>query len=215
MKKFAMLLAAGVVAFGVSAQAAQVASADTYAVITVPIYPGNNLIGVSVLPMADVQSPVLTDVTTLAASKTVKGINAAGTDYTAATYANVADAEVGDVYWYTSAVATNLYEFGKEPDSATSISLTGLDLAVVTVPSAWTFADVEGNFTAGTRPSKADKIHVWNPELQGYVEYFYQTGVGWSNWDKTSAADVPVGAAQGFFFEVRDTTKTPTATINP
>lgn len=212
MKKFAMLLAAGVIALGASAQAASVASADTYAVITIPVYPGNNLIGVSVLPMADVQSPVLTDVTTLAKSQSVKGINAAGTDYTNDEYANVANAEVGDVYWYTSAVATNLYEFGKEPDSATSVSLSGLDMAVVTVPSAWTFADVEGTFTGGSRPSKADKIHVWNPQSQGYDAY-WKTGSGWVKYaDGTSASSVTNGAAQGFFFEVKNPT---TAIINP
>lgn len=215
MKKFAMLLAAGVIALGASAQAASVPSTDTYAVITIPVVVGDNLIGVSVLPMDPNETePVLTDLTTLTESKSVKGLNATGTGYGNDTYANVADATRGKVYWYTSATATNIYEFGIAPSSPTEVSLPAdLTMSVVSVPSAWTFADISGTFTGGTRPSKADKIHVWNPVSQGYVAYWYKTGSGWVKYsDGSSAEKVSVGPAQGFFFEVKNAT---TATINP
>ena len=201
MKKFAMLLAAGVIALGASAQAAPVESV-TYAVITVPIASGYNFIGVSVAPI-DGTADTFADILGVPGDTEVS-------EYTGDTYeATTADkvtANLGCAVLYSNDVAKTIYEVGVAQTVTTSVDLVGTYTLVASpFADAWSPSDTsldEGSYSRWG--AKANKIHVWNGT--GWETWWYKAGKNgaageWKCKDTTITDEPPIGAAQAVLIE--------------
>lgn len=197
MKKIATLFAVGVVALGASAQADQVSSTE-YAVITIPVVSGDNLVGISVAADATTLSTLLP---TLDSATTVKVWN--GSSYSSVSAAT-ATVSAGEAVFVSAAEAGFLYELGTVPSEAASVdkSVSGT-MGIVASPfaAAWPLSSVASAFSTdgSSRYATANKIHVWNGS--GYNTFWYKAGTGWKS--KTSGVTVPsaIGAGQGVFVE--------------
>ena len=201
MKKFAMLLAAGVIALGASAQAASVESV-TYAVITVPIVGNNgyNFIGAAVTPISgtyaddifgDGEMPVL--------------------KYTGSTYvdttAGAALRHLGEAVVYTNAVeATYFYEVGIATNSATATVGIGSGFTLVCSPfaSAWTLSNTSLDSGSNNRyGAKANKVHIWRNGA--WQTWWYKGNTAdagtWKCVDTTITDPPTIGAGEAVLIE--------------
>lgn len=197
MKKIATLFAVGVVALGASAQATEVPS-DEYAVITIPVVSGVNLVGISVA--AD-RAKFSTLLPALDPATTIKVWN--GSSYSEATAAS-AEVSTGEAVFVPAAEAGFLYELGTVPSEAAAVAKTvSGTMGIVSSPfaTAWPLARAASAFSTkgSSRYLAANKIHVWNGS--GYNTFWYKDGTGWKS--KTSGVTVPsaIGAGQGVFVE--------------
>lgn len=201
MKKFAMLLAAGVIALGASAQAAPVESV-TYAVVTVPVVNGHNFIGISVAPIDGTADSFAT---ILGVSGNTEVSQYAGSGYTDTTAGEVT-ANLGSAVLYDySGVATNIYEVGIAQGATATVALsTGFTLVANPFAEAWTPDQTDLNLNSYKRwGAKANKIHIWDATAEGWVTVWYKAGTGWVN--KVSGDDVPtIGAGQAVLIEKGD-----------
>ena len=194
MKKFAMLLAAGVIALGASAQAADVQSV-TYAVITVPVAAGNNFIGVSVAPI-DGTADTFADILGVDGTTPVKLYSGSG--YTDTTAGQVT-ANPGTAVYYDAGSASTIYEVGVAQTATASVSLnTGFTLVANPFAEGW--APTATSLSEGSNKrygANANKIHVWNGT--GWTTVWFKTGTGWQVY---GGGEMPsIGAAQAVLVE--------------
>ena len=195
MKKFAMLLAAGVIALGASAQAAPVESV-TYAVITVPVAAGNNFIGVSVAPI-DGTADSFAEVLGVEGTTPVKLYSGSG--YTDTTAGQVTANPGTAVFYNNAGDASTIYEVGVAQTATASVSLnTGFTLVANPFAEAW--APTATSLSEGSNKrygANANKIHVWNGT--GWTTVWFKTGTGWQVY---GGGDIPsIGAAQAVLIE--------------
>ena len=199
MKKFAMMLAAGVVAFGASAQAASVES-TTYAVITVPIVSGYNFIGVGVTPL-DGTADTFADILGIADTDEVSVYS--GTSYDSYMAGEVT-ANLGSAVLYdnTNGDAGTVYEVGIAPSEAASasVALSGT-YTLVSSPFAAAWAPANTSLSDGSFNrfgAKANQIHIWTGS--GWQTWWYKTGTGtgtgWKCKDTTVTGTPTIGAGQ-------------------
>lgn len=199
MKKFAMMLAAGVVAFGASAQAASVES-TTYAVITVPIASGYNFIGAGVTPL-DGTADTFAQILGVGGDTAVKVYTGSG--YSSTTAGQVT-ADLGTAVFYdnTNGEASTIYEIGVASSEASSAIV---DLST----GAGTYTLVSSPFAAAWSPddatslesnsfnrfgTKANQIHIW---VNGaWQTWWYKTGTGWKCKTATITDQPTIGAGQ-------------------
>ena len=177
MKKFAMLLAAGVIAFGASAQAASVASTDTYAVITIPVVAGDNLIGVSVDPLA-------ANATLSAYLPSVDSVKVADEGGYVTTNATQFVPGPGDAFWYNAKGDGKLYEIGKDRSTAATVPLAGATLVATGKTTDWTPSAINSVFgvNSGVSANKyANMINIWDPTTSKYIQLWYRANTGWFN----------------------------------
>lgn len=201
MNKIAFALAVGAIAAGVSAQATEVSSAE-YAVITIPVTAGNNLIGVSVV--ADkVAVSTLTDITSTKSVKTWTG-NA----YSTATAAGTS-LSTGEAFWYNAEENGVVYQIGVAPAETASVGVPvggSMDIVAPPFAKAWSLDDITFSTEGSSRISGANKVHVWNGT--GYDTYWYKATTGAkAGWylkgNSTKLASLPtLGAAQAVFVEL-------------
>lgn len=195
MKKFAMLLAAGVIALGASAQAADVESV-TYAVITVPVAAGNNFIGVSVAPI-DGTADSFADILGVDGETPVKLYSGSG--YTDTSAGKVTADPGTAVYYENKGSASTIYEVGVAQTATASVSLnSGFTLVANPFAEAWapsaTSLDVGSYKRYG---AKVNKIHMWNGT--GWTTVWYKDGTGWQVY---GGGDMPsFGAGQAVLIE--------------
>lgn len=194
MKKLAFALAAGVLAAGVSAQAAEVSSAE-YAVITIPVTAGNNLIGISVAA-TDAAVSAVTDIDQAA---TVKMYTGSGYNENSASSVTV---DTGDAVWYETNAAGTVYELGVVPSTAAAVAVTvSGTMAPVASPFAAPFALTDLTFSdaGSTRYASGNKVHVWNGT--GYDTFWYKKGTGWKAKDSGTTVPSAIQPGQGVFVE--------------
>lgn len=202
MKKITYMLAAGVLAFGVSAQAETVESSE-YAVITIPVQTGAsvyNLVGVSVLPIQNdaTVASVFPDLNSNADVQTSNG----GTSLTP----EATSVAVGQAVWIKNATVSTIHALGYVPAETDPVSVSiDATVAPVSTPFAasWTLDKIDLSKDSVSNPRKANKVSIWHPDENRYHDYIYRTGTGWvaaNNW--TPAALPTIGAGQGVFVTV-------------
>lgn len=193
--KYANLLAAAVLAAGVSAQAADQTSA-TYCVITLPVAAGYNFYGVAVNPetgatYADVMgvNPTTTFISTTDESTTISGATTA---------------TQGTAFWYNGAETGWLYQFGIDSEAEDTYTVpAGATTAVVfkrpaTLASFTAFAE---NSNKVFNTAKSNIVSIWDAATQKYVRYYYKTDKGWMVYGggnsvvEPSSVSIPVGSA--------------------
>lgn len=205
MKKAIAALAAGVFAVGVSAQAAEVESAE-YAVITIPVTEGYNLIGISVEASNASLASVISGLSSTAAVKTYTG-----SGYSDSTVGALSVSK-GDSFFVNASSATNAYEIGVAPSESAAVEKTlSTKMAVVAPPFAdeWSLNDLTFSTAGGNRFAVANQVHVWNGT--GYDVYWYKKTTSGGSWkNKVSANSVPdsFGAGQSFFVVLGNGTST-------
>lgn len=213
MKKIATMLAAGVVALGASAQAAEVSSTE-YALITIPVVAGDNLIGVSVIADDAHASDLFTGIATSDDIKLYTGDNES--PYTSGK-ANALPLDTGDAFWYRAGADGNLYELGAAPSESGTFSYTVSGIAPISAKfsAPWSIDNAavgESTFkaTSGNKKSTANKIHFWNGS--GYTTYWYKnTGSeATSGWKPENPPRVKAG--EGVMVELKTGS---TLTITP
>ena len=207
MKKIMAAFAAGVLAFGGSARATDVESAE-YAVITIPIVAGNNLIGISV---------EASDLDLTAVLKGLDGFGEAvvktwgGSAYTTTSVASK-DVSKGDSFFLVIPDGTasfNAYEIGVAPSEASAASTTVANMSIVAPPfaSSWTPGRLTFSTDGSSRIGTANKIHVWNASLNQYDTYWYKASgdakAGWyKKGNSTKLSSLPnFGPGQSVFVE--------------
>lgn len=200
MNKLACMLAAGVLAAGASAQAAEVYSPE-YAVITVPVTTGNNLIGISVAADATPITSVVNGIDPAAEVKIYNG-GSENNGYTTGTASSFAVSN-GDAVWFEAGEAGTFYELGQTVTAAASGTIAAVgSLTPVATPyaSAWPLSSLTFSTAGSTRRGNANKIHVWNGN--GYDMFWYKNGTGWMS--DSVGVDVPdtIPAGKGVFVEL-------------
>lgn len=227
-----------------SAQAAFVASDNIYGIINIPIVPGMNAVGISLLPMPGatnlVQNIMLpegldegTDVTTAddlyiySGGSYGAGYWYAGNNVWTNNSGSPAAAP-GIGLWINSATTTtNLYQIGAMPTAA-SIAVpatTGNNFIVNPYPAPldfdgagatvdWTGVAASGKMSAKT----ADLIRLWNGI--GYDTYYYVQVEGYAaytGWYNVSDLSRPpsIPAGEGFWFIRRTANVTPVTFQKP
>lgn len=208
MKKIATLFAVGVVALGASAQADGVqhtVESTEYAVITIPVVAGNNLIGISV--EADKVS-LPTVLSGIAGGATVKVWD--GAAYTNSTVGQLTVSK-GDSFFVYTETAGTAYELGAAPSEAANVEkevLCNMDIVAPPFANEWSLSDLAFSTAGGNRISVANKVHVWNGS--GYDTYWFKNGTpgAWRNKIATNSVPVSFGAGQSFFVELGNGTST-------
>lgn len=196
MKKLACMLAAGVVALGASAQAAEVYS-DEYAVITIPVAAGNNLIGISV--EAD-STPITTVLSGLDSAAEVKIYNGSG--YTTGT-ASGFSVTSGDAVWFDATEAETFYELGKtvtDPEAGVVEAVGALTPVANPYSASWSLDDLTFSTAGAKRRGDSNKVYLWNGT--GYDLFWYKNGTGWVSDSDVVSVPASIGAAQGVFVEL-------------
>ena len=201
MKLTKILAAAAVVAIGATAQAGERAS-DTYCVITLPVFAGYNLYGVSVAPVEGAATNWNSVIKNLPSGA---NLTSEGT-LVSATSDNV---EQLDWVWFNADADGSLYEFGLDASTESqSITVTkGAPAFYVFKKDTLTLASFSGlqTYSGKANGAKASRISIWNATKQGYDQYWYRnTGdaktSAWYNTktgkvDEPSSVPVPVGTA--------------------
>ena len=197
MKKIATLFAVGVVALGASAQATEVPS-DEYAVITIPLSAGDNLVGVSVSTNNAAATSMLTN---LDPGAVIDFFDGSG-------YSSKAvPVNTGDAFFVNAGKeASTVYQLGVAPTAtdmggtSTTVTFSGT-MALVSSPFAaeWSLGDITISPAGGNTISKANKIHIWNGS--GYDTFFLRNNRWFS---KKSGVSVPdsIGAGRGVVVEL-------------
>lgn len=195
MKK--TLVLAALLAGTLSAQAAFVASGDTYAIINIPIAEGMNAVGINLLPMPGetnlVQNIILPDgLATGSSASTAASLylfngsdyeiywldNTAGTNWTDSTASPTANPGAG--MWIKSPAACTIYQMGRvSADASINIPCDEINNTFVAnpYPAALDF-DGEGSkinwdgvAVGATKLKNSDLIRIWNGV--GYDTYYY------------------------------------------
>lgn len=199
MKKTALLCAAALVAFGVSAQANEAVGA-TQVIITIPVVAGENCIGISVA-REDADDNVA-DALGLA--------DATPLHDPGETRADAVSATPGVAFFYYASADGTLYQKGIESSSAT-ITVPAQTLTLLASPKAeaWKLSDVTGLETDSYKmpTAKANWVYVWDTEAQGYKKYWYDSAKSaWKLYGSNellTGNNVPtVGAGQGVYVKL-------------
>ena len=204
MKKFAMLLAAGVIALGASAQAADVESV-TYAVITVPVAAGNNFIGVSVTPINN-QNDTYATLLGIAGTDDVLVYN--GVDYDATDAADVTATPGSAVIYNNMGAAKTIYEVGVAVSGTGVVPLDeGFTLVANPFAEAWNPDRTSLSTGSSSRfGAKANQIHIWDSTLNdgqgGWDTWWYKANTGWKSKANPTSTTLPIiGAAQAVLIQ--------------
>ena len=207
MKKITTLFAVGVVALGASAQATEVSS-DEYALITIPVVAGDNLIGVSVVADDAKASDLFSGISTTDDVKKYVGGNTPYQTGKAGGTEGALGLDTGDAFWYHAAAAGALYELGVAPPESGTFSYTVAGIAPIAAKfsAPWSIenaavGDSTFKATSGSKKSTANKIHFWNGT--GYTTYWYKnTGdASTSEWKPSTPPQVKAG--EGVMVELK------------
>lgn len=211
MKKFAFALAAGVLAAGVSAQAAEVSSAE-YAVITIPVTAGNNLIGISVAADAATLTSVIGGIDSSAEVKKYVGGSYTEDGQMAGSF----PVSTGDAVWYNDVqTGTTVYECGVVSSASPAVTVN-CEFTAMSSPlsDSIPLSSVTISTDGSSVKANAEKIHIWNGN--GYNTYWRKVKNGTATWKCFTAgapATTNICPGQGFFVEVPSATAQNTATI--
>ena len=192
------LLAAALVAVGVSAQAGQ-ANLGTYAVVTLPAAAGYNFYGFAVQKDSNTtwsQYLVLNDGDTFSVIE--EGTEKAGSAV-----------PTGSAYWVNvdSSKRGSFYQFGADPGANAETTYT--IPAGTTMPASFThdvtlddFTDALSATSYTLNTKKANSISIWNVGAQAYETYWYCTknGGAWKKGTTAVEADsITIKAGQGVY----------------